>query len=56
MFSLAAPVSVEHDDLYNIKETLEKIFSLLNDFEIEHKLFLNTDSGFGSKNFRDMPD
>lgn len=53
MLSLGEPVSGEHHDLYNIEETLEKILSLLNDAEIEHKgLFLNADAGFDSKKLR----
>lgn len=51
------PISGEHHDLYDIEETLEDILGLLNDADIEYKgLFLNADSGFDSKNFRDLLD
>ncbi|CAA7193727.1 hypothetical protein CHRY9293_00139 [Chryseobacterium potabilaquae] len=55
MLSLGNPISGEHHDLYNIKDTLEEIISLLNEADIECKgLFLNADSGFDSKKFRDI--
>lgn len=47
---MGKPMSGEHHDLYNIEE----IFDLLNAADIEVKgLFLNADSGFDSKKFRD---
>lgn len=55
MLSLGEPMSGEHHDLYSIEKTLEDVISLLNDAGIEHKgLFLNADSGFDSKKFRDI--
>lgn len=55
MLSLGKPISGEHHDLYNIEETLEEILGLLHDADIESKgLFLNADSGFDSKKFRDI--
>lgn len=55
MLSLGNPISGEHHDLYNIKDTLEEIISLLNEADIECKgLLLNADSGFDSKKFRDI--
>ena len=57
MLSMGKPISGEHHDLYNIKETLDDILDLLNDADIEYKgLFLNADSGFDSKKFRDILD
>lgn len=54
---MGRPISGEHHDLYDIEETLEDILGLLNDADIECKgLFLNADSGFDSKNFRDLLD
>ncbi|MGH1517885.1 transposase family protein [Chryseobacterium sp. JK1] len=55
MLSMGKPISGEHHDLYNIEETLEEILGLLHDADIESKgLFLNADSGFDSKKFRDI--
>jgi len=46
-----------HHDIYNIKESLDEILGLLNDADIECKeLFLNADSGFDGKKFRDILD
>ena len=57
MLSMGKPISGEHHDLYNIEETLEDILGLLNDADIECKgLFLNADSGFDGKKFRDILD
>ncbi|MBW3524956.1 transposase [Chryseobacterium sp. NKUCC03_KSP] len=57
MLSMGKPISGEHHDLYNIEDTLEEIFGLLDDADIKCKgLFLNADSGFDSKKFRDMLD
>lgn len=51
MLSMGKPVSGEHHDLYQIEGTIEKIFVLLNDADIEYKgLFINADSGFDVKN------
>ena len=55
MLSMGKPISGEHHDLYNIEDTLEEIFGLLDAADIECKgLFLNADSGFDSKKLRDM--
>lgn len=55
MLSLGEPLSGEHHDLYNIEATLETILSLLQEADIEHEgLFLNADSGFDSKKFREI--
>ena len=52
---MAELISGEHHDLYNIKENLNEILSLLNDADIEYKgLFLNAESGFDSKKCRDI--
>jgi hypothetical protein len=57
MLSMGKPISGEHHDIYNIEDTLEDIFGLLDDADIECKgLFLNADSDFDSKKFRDMLD
>ena len=57
MLSMGKPISGEHHDLYNIEDTLEEIFGLLDDADIKCKgLFLNADSGFDSKKFRNMLD
>ncbi|WP_235130105.1 transposase [Chryseobacterium indicum] len=55
MLSMGEPVSGEHHDLYQIEETLEEIFVLLDEADIECKgLFLNADSGFDGKKCRDI--
>lgn len=55
MLSMGKPVSGEHHDLYQIEETLEEIFVLLDQADIECKgLFMNTDSGFDGKKRRDI--
>lgn len=57
MLSMGKPISGEHHDLYNIEDTLEDIFGLLDAADIECKgLFLNADSGFDSKKLRDILD
>ncbi|UTX48882.1 hypothetical protein [Chryseobacterium sp. MA9] len=57
MLSMGEPVSGEHYDLYNIKETFEDILDLLDEADIECKgLFLNADSGFDSKKLKDILD
>jgi hypothetical protein len=48
---MGKPISGEHHDLYNIEDTLEEIFGLLDDADIKCKgLFLNADSGLTVKN------
>ena len=52
---MVKPMSGEHHDIYNIEETLEEIFGLLDNVDIEVKgLFLNADSSFDSKKLRDI--
>ncbi len=55
MLSMGEPVSGERHDLYQIEETLEEIFVLLDEADIEYKgLFLNADSDFDGKKCRDI--
>ncbi|MCS3532918.1 transposase [Chryseobacterium sp. JUb7] len=55
MLSMGKPIGGEHHDLYNIEETLDDILGVLHDADIDCKgLFLNADSGFDSKKFRNI--
>ena len=51
--SLSKPVAGNHHDLYRIDETLEELFSTVQQAGISlDGLFINADSGFDSKDFR----
>jgi len=51
--ALSNPVAGNHHDLYRIEETLGELFSTMQQAEINlDGLFINADSGFDTKEFR----
>ncbi|KAA6304427.1 hypothetical protein EZS27_043925 [termite gut metagenome] len=51
--AISAPVAGNHHDLYNIKKSLTELFTTLDMANINTDgLFVNADSGFDSKEFR----
>ena len=52
--AISSPVSGNHHDLYEIEERLDELFLTLKSANINTDgLFVNTDAGFDSRNFRD---
>lgn len=52
--AISSPVAGNHHDLYNIKNSLTELFKTLNKAQINiDGLFVNADSGFDCKEFRD---
>lgn len=55
ILAMSEPVSGNHNDLYQIEKTTDKIFNDLKAAGLEiDGLFLNADAGFDSQNFRDF--
>lgn len=51
--AMSTPVSGSHNDVYNISEVLSELFSGLNSSALPVSgLFLNTDTGFDTEQFR----
>ncbi len=52
--AMSSPIAGNHHDLYQIKDSLEEMFEVLNKANIPlDGLFVNADSGFDSKGFRE---
>ncbi len=52
--AISSPIAGNHHDLYNIKESLNELFTTLKLAGLNlDGLFINADSGFDSKEFRD---
>lgn len=52
--AISSPIAGNHHDLYNIKESLNELFTTLKLVGLNlDGLFINADSGFDSKEFRD---